>query len=201
VNTSGEISPTVRLRSGDYEVKGDLGLLPEFGIDRPRFAFRYIPPGDYDVWLEDPVGTPSEVVRVKVKPGERVEVGFTMGLLFSGPKFTGPDGWFLADWHNPSEPKKNLGGWSNILVQTPASGLNVLIESEGGGYKAKCFTGSKGPGSCDFAGLSAGFYFIKIDGTQYTVKTYMDGNAYATFTFGRQATGKDEGKVGPVSYD
>jgi LysM repeat protein len=207
VNTTGETTPTVRLRSGDYEVKGTLGFEPEFGIDRPRFVFRYIPPGDYDVWLEDPDGTPadkqtpSQVVRVKVKPGHRIEVAFRMGLLFSGPQFTSPDGWFLADWSNPSVPKQNLGGWSNILIKTPASGLNILIESEGGGYKAKCFTGSKGPGACDFAGLNAGIYFIKIDGTQYTVKTYMDGNAYATFTFARQPTGQDEGKVGPVSYD
>jgi LysM repeat protein len=207
VNTTGETTPVVWLRSGDYEVKGTLGFEPEFGIDRPRFVFRYIPPGDYDVWLADPEGTPvdkqtpSQVVRVKVEPGRRVEVAFRLGLLFSGPQFTSPDGWFLADWSNPSVPKQNLGGWSNILIKTPASGLNILIESEGGGYKAKCFTGSKGPGACDFAGLNAGLYFIKIDGTQYTVKTYMDGNAYATFTFARQPTGKDENKVGPVSYD
>jgi LysM repeat protein len=197
----GEDAPVVRLQSGDYEVKGDFNFVPEFGIDRPRFVFRYIPPGDYDVWLQDDAETLSEVVRVKVKAGQRVEVGFEKGLLFSGPKYAGPDGWFLADWSNPSVPGQRLGGWSNILVHTPASGLNVLIESEGGGYQAKCFTGSKGPGSCDFAALNAGFYLITIEGTGYTVKTYMDGNAYATFTFGRQATGKEKGKVGPVSYD
>jgi hypothetical protein len=47
----------------------------------------------------------------------------------------------------------------------------------------------------------AGFYFITIDGTGYTVKTYMDGNAYATLTFAHQATGKEKGAIGPVSYD
>jgi hypothetical protein len=64
--------------------------------------------------------------------------------------------------------------------------LNVIAESEGGGYRAKCFTGSKGPGACDFAGLMAGIYYIWIDGTDLRLKTYMDGNAYASFTFGYQ---------------
>jgi hypothetical protein len=86
-------------------------------------------------------------------------------------------------------------------VKTPASGLWVRIESEGQGYEAKCFTGSKGPGTCDLAGLRAGIYYIWIDGTDLTVKTYMDGNAYATFEFGRQPVPGDEDKVGPVSYD
>jgi LysM repeat protein len=209
VSADGLMTPTVRLRSGDYEVKGAIQLEPEFGADMPRFVFRYIPPGDYDVWLEDPEGTPlekqmpSQKVQVRVDPGKRVYVDFEPGLLFSGPTFAGPDGWFLADWHNPSVPRQRLGGWSNILVHTPASGLNVLIESEGGGYKSRCFTGSKGPGACDFAGLSAGLYLIQIEGTGYTVKTYMDGNAYATFTFARQPVDSDEdqNKVGPLYHD
>jgi LysM repeat protein len=191
---------TVRIRSGDYEVKGELGLVPEFGVDKFRFAFRYIPPGDYDVWFDDPE-TPSEKVQVKVEAGRRVEVLFRKGLGFSGPTYASPDGWYLASWENPSKPGENIGGWSNILVKTPASGLWVRIESEGQGYQAKCFTGSKGPGSCDLAGLNAGIYYLWIDGTDLTVKTYMDGNAYATFVFGRQPVPGDEDKVGPVSYD
>lgn len=190
----------VRMRSGDYEVKGELGLVPEFGIDRFRFAFKYIPPGDYDVWIDDPE-IQSEKVQVRVDPGKRVEVGFRKGVAFSGPTFASPDGWVLASWDNPSEPGKNLGAWSNILIQTPASGLWVKIESEGGGYKASCFTGTKGPGACDFAGLSAGLYWIWIDGTDLTLKTYMDGNAYATFAFARQPVAGEENKIGPVTYD
>jgi LysM repeat protein len=190
----------VRIRSGDYEVKGELGLVPEFGVDKFRFAFRYIPPGDYDVWIDDP-DTPSEKVQVKVEAGKRVEVLFRKGLGFSGPTFASPDGWYLASWENPSKPGENIGGWSNILVKTPASGLWVRIESEGQGYEAKCFTGSKGPGACDLAGLRAGIYYLWIDGTDLTVKTYMDGNAYASFVFGRQPVPGDEDKVGPVSYD
>ena len=93
----------------------------------------------------------------------------------------------MSGWDNPSKPGLNVGGWSNILVKTPASGLNVIAESEGGGYKAKCFTGSKGPGACDFAALNAGIYYIWIDGTDLKLKTYMDGNAYATFEFNRQS--------------
>ena len=138
---------------------------------------------------------------MKLEAGKRVEIMFRKGLGFSGPTFASPDGWVLAEWVNPSEPCKNLGGWSNILVHTPASGLWVKIESEGGGYKAKCLTGSKGPGACDFAGLTAGFYWINIDGTDLTVKTYMDGNAYATFNLARQPSSNHENVIGPVNYD
>jgi LysM repeat protein len=234
-----------RAQSGDYRLHSELGLIPEFGVDKFRAAFKYIPPGDYDVWLvdtpdpehsdlaidmyapyenydednpthqkfelcgdrnndgtiDDPLVVPSERVPVKLEPGKRVEVMFRKGLGFSGPTFASPDGWVLAEWDNPSVPCKNLGGWSNILVHTPASGLWVKIESEGGGYKAKCLTGAKGPGACDFAGLSAGFYWIQIDGTDLTVKTYMDGNVYATFNLARQPTAHGENIIGPVSYD
>ena len=77
-----------------------------------------------------------------------------------------------------------------------------MIESEGGGYKAKCFTGTKGPGACDFAGINAGMYWIWIDGTDLKLKTYMDGAAYAEFQFYRQPVdaGADSNEVGPVSY-
>lgn len=201
VKTGDQYGTMVRVRSGDYEVKGesDVVHLGEFGPN--RFVFRYVPPGDYDVWIEDPERE-SEVVKVKVNPGDRVEVLFDEGVSQSGPTFASPDGWVLSSWDNPSKPKKNLGGWSNILVKTPASGLWIMIESEGGGYKAKCLTGAKGPGACDFAGLTAGLYWIWIDGTGLTVKTYMDGNAYAVFEFGRQPTSSgDDNAVGPVDYN
>lgn len=183
VQTGDEIGKQVRVRSGDYEVKGESDFSGEFGAS--RFVFRYIPVGNYDVWIDDP-DTPSEIVPVKVEAGQRVDVFFSKQVRFQGQTFASPDGWILADWKNPSKPGENVGGWSNILVRTPASGLNVMIESEGGGYKAKCFTGSKGPGVCDLAGLMAGIYYIWIDGTDLTLKTYMDGAAYAEFTFARQ---------------
>lgn len=189
----------VRIRSGDYEVKGELGLAPEFGVDKFRFAFRYIPPGDYDVWIDDPE-TASQKVHVKVEAGQRVEAEFHKGLAFSGPTFASPDGWYLAEWDNPSKPGQRLGGWSNILITAPAPGLWIRIRSEANDYQAKCFTGSKGPNSCDLAALGAGIYFIWIDGTDLTLKTYMDGNAYAKFTFARQAVPEEEIKIGPVSY-
>jgi len=200
VQTGDEYGLPVRIRSGDYEVKGesDVVFLGEFGPF--RFVFRHIPPGDYDVWIDDPERE-SEVVKVSVNPGDRVEIIFDEGVSQSGPTFASPDGWVLSSWDNPSKPKLNLGGWSNILVKTPASGLWVKIESEGGGYQAKCFTGSKGPGNCDFAGLTAGLYWIWIDGTGLTVKTYMDGNAYAIFEFARQPSpSADPNAVGPVDY-
>ncbi|RMF02223.1 MAG: hypothetical protein D6768_08775, partial [Chloroflexi bacterium] len=200
VSTKDSDKPTVKIRSGDYEVKGELGLVPEFGVDQYRFAFRYIPPGDYDVWFEDPDGLPSEKVQVTVEPAKRVEVNFRRGVGFTGPTYASPDGWVLGNWSNPSKPKENLGGWSNILVHTPASGLWVTIHSTGDSYSARCFTGTKGPGACDFAGLNAGMYWISIDGTDLTLKTYMDGNAYAEFEFYRQPVPSSENNVGPVSY-
>jgi len=183
VQTGEENGKTVRVRNGDAESKYESSFNPEFGAF--RFVFRHIPPGEYDVWIDDP-DTPSEMARVKIGAGERIEVAFRRGVSFQGQTYASPDGWVLANWDNPSKPHQNVGGWSNILVKTPASGLNVMAESEGGGYKAKCFTGSKGPGTCDFAGLMAGIYYIWIDGTQLKLKTYMDGNAYATFEFAHQ---------------
>ncbi len=183
VHTDDELGKVVRVRSGDYEVKGETVFSAEFGVN--TFTFRYIPPGNYDVWIDDP-DTMSEIAPVKVNSGERVDVFFSKQVRFQGQTYASPEGWVLSNWENPSKPGQNIGGWSNILVKTPASGLNVMIESEGGGYKAKCFTGSKGPGACDFAGLMAGIYYIWIDGTDLTLKTYMDGAAYAVFEFGRQ---------------
>lgn len=203
-NAEGNFKPIIHMQSGDYEVKGEFGHDPEFGFGSPTFAFRYIPDGDYDVWLEDPQ-TPSQRVQVQMNSGKRVEINFKLGHSFVGPTYASPDGWVLADWNNPSRPpRENIGGWSNILVKTPASGLRVMIESEGGGYKATCFTGSKGPGACDLAGLNAGMYNIWIDGTQLTLQTWMDGAAYAEFTFARQPIleggGAEANKVGPVRY-
>jgi LysM repeat protein len=199
VQTGPEFGKTVRMRSGDYEVKGVTEYLSgEFGPS--SFAFRYVPPGDYDVWVDDP-DAPSEKVQISVDPGQRVNVAFSKQVRFQGQTYASPDGWFLSNWENPSKPKQRIGGWSNILVKAPASGLTMVAESEGGGYKATCLTGAKGPGACDFAGLNAGFYFIKIDGTLLTVKIYMDGSAYAVLEFAKQPTKDDGNFVGPVNYD
>jgi LysM repeat protein len=179
-----EEGPIIRIRSGETEAKGLFGQLPEYGIDKFRFAFKYITPGEYDVWIDDPE-LESEVEHVRIEPGQRVEIEFRKGLTSQQPTYASPDGWFLAGWENASVPHKILGGWSTILVRTPASGLWVILEAEGG-FKAKCFTGSKGPGACEFGGLSAGIYYIHIDGTQFSIKTYMDGNAFGTFDLGHQ---------------
>jgi LysM repeat protein len=199
VQTDTEFGKLIRLRSGDAEVKAETEYLSgEFGPS--SVAFRYLAPGDYDVWVDDP-DTPSEKVQIDLDPGQRVNVAFSKQVRFQGQTYASPDGWVVSNWENPSKPKQNIGGWSNILIKTPASGLTVIAESEGGGYKATCLTGSKGPGACDFAGLNAGFYFIKIDGTQLTVKIYMDGAAYATIEFAKQPVKGDEKFIGPVNYD
>lgn len=200
VQTGSEFGKLIRMRSGDYEVKGETQYLSgEFGPS--SLAFRYLPPGDYDVWVDD-ANTPSEKVEISLDAGQRVNVAFSKQVRFQGQTYASPDGWILSSWKNPSKPHQRIGGWSNILVKTPASGLTVIAESEGGGYKASCLTGSKGPGACDFAGLNAGLYFIHIDGTQLTLKTYMDGNAYAEFEFAKQQpTKEDRNFIGPVKYN
>lgn len=199
VQTDTEFGKLIRMRSGDAEVKGETQYLSgEFGPS--SLAFRYLPPGDYDVWVDDP-DTPSEKVQISLDAGQRVNVAFSKQVRFQGQTYASPDGWFLSSWKNPSKPHQNIGGWSNILIKTPASGLTIIAESEGGGYKASCLTGSKGPGACDFAGLNAGLYFIHIDGTQLTLKTYMDGNAYAEFEFAKQPTKDDSNFISPVNYD
>ncbi len=186
--------PVVKIRSGDYEVEGDGEQFP----NQP-FVFRYIPPGDYDIWLDDPL-MPSEKVQVSVEPGKKTIVTFREGVTFPGSSYASPDGWFLASWDNSSKPRQNIGGWSTILVKAPASGLNVLIESEGG-WTSKCFTGSKGPGMCEIPALNAGVYYLRLAGTDLTVKTYMDGQAYATFEFARQPVPREgRDKIGPVNY-
>lgn len=185
VKTGGEYGLNVKIRGDEYAVDGfsDTIFLGEFGPN--RFVVRYIPPGEYEVMIND-LERSSELVRVNVAPGQRVEVLFDEGVSFTDPSLASPDGWVLGSWDNPSQPGKNLGAWSNVLVKTPASGLWVKIESAGSGYSAKCFTGTKGPGACDFAGLASGLYWIWIDGTDFKVKTYLDGNSYATFEFARQ---------------
>lgn len=190
VKTGQEEGELVRVRSGDAEIKGESGpvLNGEFGSY--RFVVRHIAPGDYDVWIDDP-DVPSEITKAQIDPGERVEIFFDKQVRFQGQTFASPDGWVLTGWENESEPGKILGGWSTILVRTPASGLWIILEAEGGGFQAKCLTGSKGAGACEFGGLSAGLYNIWIDGTYFTIKTYLDGAASATFDLNYQA---DESK-------
>jgi LysM repeat protein len=194
ISTNGDVRDVV-IRSGDYELRGKTDFDAELGAF--KFAFRHIPPGDYDVWLEDP-NLPSQKAHVKILVGSRADVNFKKGIRFAEQTYASPDGWILADANNPSKPGESNGGWSNILVRAPAPGLIVILESEGG-YRATCLTGSKGENGCDFAGLMAGTYFISIDGTKFKVKTYIDGAAYATFDFGRQPAPSSDGqnKVGP----
>ncbi len=195
VQTGDEWNKTVHLRSGDYELTGNSVLDPQFGSF--RFVVRYIPPGDYDIWIDDP-NLPSEKVQVRIENEMQVEVSFTKRTRFQAQTFASPSGWVLTHWENPSKVGQNIGSWSNILVHTPASGLQVIIRSEGN-YQARCLTGNKGPGACDFAGLAAGKYTVQIEGTDLTIKTYLDGAAYAVLDFSRQAVPihPDEKKIGP----
>ncbi len=174
VRTADERDPIIHVRNGGYEVRG-----------QSEFIVTYIAPAGYEIWVEDPEAA-SRATFVEVEAGMQNYVEFDKYTNFEGQEFASPDGWVLLDWHNPSKLDQRLGGWSNIVVKAPASGLRVMAESEGGGYKAACMTGSKGPGTCDLAGLNAGLYTVWIDGTDFFVQTYMDGNAYAEFVLAQQ---------------
>lgn len=201
VSVSGQISPTVQIQSGDFMMDGRLERSAEFG-DKPRVVFRNIPIGEYDVWLQAgkqasaeetaSTGLLSHKVRITVEAGKQVEVAFLMGHIEGKPILVGPDGWYLAAWYNPSKPGEHLGGWSNIRIHAPVANLRVSIESDGGGYQSWCVTGTKDGGGCDLPALGAGAYIVKIEGSSYAVKTYLDGNAYATLSFAQQKTASTE---------
>ena len=194
ISTPGEVHDVV-IRSGDYEVRGRTDMDAEFGAF--KFVFRFIPPGDYDVWVDDPALT-SQKAHIRIEGGTQAYVTFGHGMQYATQTYASPSGWFLAAANNPSVIGQNTGGWGNILVRGPASGLHIILESEGG-FRATCLTGSKGENGCDFAGLNAGYYFISIDGTDFKIKTYLDGSTYASFDFGRQpaASADKSNVVGP----
>lgn len=183
VQTTADEQHTIRLTSADFETTGKTELDKRSGVF--LVVFQNIPAGDYEVMLEDPT-TPTRKVKTSLGEGQRAEVYFDREVVSVPQTLASPKGWVLSYWDNPSQPGEQLGGWSNVVVRTPSSGLVVRIAGEGGGYESHCVTGAKGPGVCELSALGANLYNIWIDGTDLTLKTYLDGKAYAEFAFGPQ---------------
>jgi LysM repeat protein len=170
----------VMIRSSDgFVARGITGVYYEFSW-LPSFAFRGIPGGDYEVWIE---GEASKVIKARVDPGWRATVDMKWKIVSPDP-FVSPDGWIaeVVDNSSGSEP---IGVFSVLIVRTGAIG-NVIRVSAPGEFEATCVTGTKpehGVGVCDVGALNAGFYTVNLDGTQAAVEVYLDGVGTATVEF------------------
>ena len=183
VQTTADKVLPVRLRSGDFETVGKTELDKRSGVF--LVVFQNIPAGAYEIMIEDP-DTPAQKVKASLGEGQRAEVYFEQEVVSHPQTLASPQGWVISYWDNPSKPGERLGGWSNVVIRTPSSGMVVRIAGEGGGYESECITGAKGPGVCELSALGANLYNIWIDGTDLTLKTYLDGKAYAEFAFAPQ---------------
>ncbi|GAB4539280.1 MAG: hypothetical protein Kow0063_27920 [Anaerolineae bacterium] len=170
----------VMIRSSDgFVARGVTGVYYEFSW-LPSFAFRGIPGGDYEVWIE---GQASKKVKARVDPGWRATVDLHWKIVSPDPVVS-PDGWIaeVVDNTSGSEP---IGAFSILVVRTGAIGNKIRVTAPGG-FEAVCITGTKpehGPGACDMGGLNAGTYQVILDGTQAAVEVYLDGVGTATVEF------------------
>jgi LysM repeat protein len=170
----------VMIRSADgFVARGVTGVYYEYSW-LPSFAFRGIPGGDYEVWID---GQASQVVKARVDPGWRATVDMHWKIVSPEPVVS-PDGWIAEVVDNTSgiEP---VGAFSILIVRTGAIGNKIRISAPGE-FEAVCVTGTKpehGVGACDFGGLNAGTYTVNLDGTQATAEIYLDGIGSAVVEF------------------
>jgi hypothetical protein len=145
----------------------------------PTFAFRFIPGGDYLVWIED---QPSQIAKVHVDPGFRTLVEFKYEIV-SVPIPPTPGGW-IGDVVRNTSGTKPIGVASILQVRTGAIGNIIRVTA--GTFEGKCITGTKvelGPGACEMGGLNAGTYRVFLDGTDIAVDIYLDGVGTAEIDF------------------
>jgi LysM repeat protein len=168
------------IRSADgFVAQGYTGVYFEYRWV-PTFAFRNIPGGEYEVWVE---GQPSRIVEAKVDPGHRALVEFKWQPV-STDLIASPAGWVGEVVENTSGTEP-VGAFSILVVRTGAIGNKVRVTAPGG-YEAICITGTKpehGAGACDVGGLNAGTYHVILDGADVTVEVYLDGIGNATVEF------------------
>ena len=170
----------VMIRSSDgFVARGVTGVYYEFSW-LPSFAFRGIPGGDYEVWIE---GEASKVIEARVDPGWRATVDMKWKIVSPDPVVSS-DGWIaeVVDNSSGSEP---IAAFSVLIVRTGAIG-NIIRVSAPGEFEATCVTGTKpehGVGACDMGGLNAGTYTVALDGTHAAVEVYLDGAGTATVEF------------------
>jgi hypothetical protein len=170
----------VMIRSADgFVARGVTGVYYEYSWV-PSFAFREVPGGEYEVWVE---GEPSRVIEAKVDPGWRAVVDLEWKIVTPGPVVT-PGGW-IAEVVDNSSGMDPIGAFSILVVRTGGIGNKIRITAPGG-YESHCITGTKpehGPGACDIGGLNAGTYQVNLDGTDATVELYLDGIGSAVVEF------------------
>jgi LysM repeat protein len=170
----------VMIRSADgFVARGVTGVYYEYSWI-PTFAFRGIPGGDYEVWVE---GQPSRTVKAKVEPGQRTLVEFKWKVV-STDLIVSPAGWVGEVVENTSGTEP-IGAASILVVRTGAIGNKIRVTAPGG-YEGICITGTKleyGPGACDVGGLNAGTYQVILDGADIAVEVYLDGVGNATVEF------------------
>jgi hypothetical protein len=170
----------VMIRSADgFVARGVTGVYYEYSW-LPSFAFRGIPGGDYEVWID---GQESKVIKASVDPGWRATVDMHWKIVSPDPVVS-PDGWLaeVVDNTSGSEP---IGAFSILIVRTGAIGNKIRISAPGE-FEAVCVTGTKpehGVGACDFGGLNAGTYTVNLDGTYATAELYLDGIGSAVVEF------------------
>jgi len=170
----------VAIRSSDgFVAHGVTGVYYEYSWI-PTFAFRDIPGGEYEVWVE---GQPSRVVKAQVDPGWRGLVELKKQLL-STDLVVSPTGWVGEVVENTSGTEP-IGAFSILVVRTGVIGQKIRVTAPGG-FEAICITGTKpehGPGACDIGGLNAGTYQVILDGADIAVEVYLDGVGTATVEF------------------
>jgi LysM repeat protein len=173
-----DLNIVIQSADGKFTGRGVSGVYFEFSWI-PTFAFRFIPDGDYLVWIEN---KPSQIAKVHVEPGFRTLVEFKYEIVSVDTPPT-PGGW-IGDVVQNSSGTKPLGVASILQVRTGAIGNVIRVTA--GTFEGKCVTGTKvelGPGACEMGGLSAGTYRVFLDGTDIAVDIYLDGVGTAQIDF------------------
>jgi LysM repeat protein len=173
-----DLNIVIQSADGKFTARGVSGVYFEFSWI-PTFAFRFIPGGDYLVWIEN---KPSQIAKVHVDPGFRTLVEFKYEIV-SVPIPPTPGGW-IGDVVQNTSGTKPIGVASILQVRTGAIGNIIRVTA--GTFEGKCVTGTKvelGPGACEMGGLSAGTYRVFLDGTDIAVDIYLDGVGTAQIDF------------------
>jgi LysM repeat protein len=174
-----DLNVVIRSSSGLVS-SGTTGQYYEFSWV-PNFAFRYIPAGTYQVWIQ---GQPSKVTTAQVFPGRRTWVEFKWRQTTPDVLQASSTG-FTAEILDNTSGDKPLGVASILVIKAGAPGQQIRVTAPGG-FEAHCTTGSKpeyGPGACDIGGLNAGTYQVTMDGAGVSLEIYLDGRGTATVAF------------------
>ena len=175
-----DVNIVIRSQSG-FVGAGATGEYYEFGWV-PNFAFRGIPAGIYEVWIEN---EPCKIATAEVKDDRRTIVDFKMKETIPDEIGAASAGGWTADLVENNCGTVDKGVSSIVVVRTGANGQRIRVTAPGG-YEATCTTGTKaehGPGACNIGGLSAGTYQITVDGSGTWLELYLDGHCNATVEF------------------